>query len=153
MMQTLRGYTLSPIGLLNLVLAFVSLIGGCEAQGIGSNMEMFIAFTVTVPIFGSCFCCFFGCFILSICYCIYDKSCPLRRNLETIFNRRGQDQVNQPYLATNVQPYSEQTYIPPTETMSDSEPVSLPEATLHQGNAPPGYEEAIGMKTIDLPNQ
>ena len=36
------------------------------------------------------------------------------------------------------------------------EPVSqLPEATLHQGDAPPAYEEAIGMKTvghaIDIP--
>ena len=31
-----------------------------------------------------------------------------------------------------------------------SEPVPLPEATLHQGDAPPGYEEAIGMKTVDI---
>ena len=44
-------------------------------------------------------------------------------------------------------PYSEQTYIPPTE------PVSLPEATLHQGDAPPAYEEALGMKTVDLSKQ
>ena len=29
------------------------------------------------------------------------------------------------------------------------EPVSLPEATLHRGDAPPGYNEAITMKTID----
>jgi hypothetical protein len=26
--------------------------------------------------------------------------------------------------------------------------ISLPEATLHQGDAPPTYEEAIGMKTV-----
>ena len=29
-----------------------------------------------------------------------------------------------------------------------SEPDSLPEATLHQGDAPPAYEEAVGMKTV-----
>jgi hypothetical protein len=34
-----------------------------------------------------------------------------------------------------------------------SEPVSLPEATLHQGDAPPGYAEAIGMKTVDIAGQ
>ena len=34
-----------------------------------------------------------------------------------------------------------------------SEPVSLPEATLHHGDAPPGYAEAIGMKTVDITSQ
>ena len=34
-----------------------------------------------------------------------------------------------------------------------SEPVSLPEATLHQGDAPPGYAEAIGLKTVDITSQ
>ena len=33
-----------------------------------------------------------------------------------------------------------------------SEPVPLPEATLHQGDAPPAYEEAIGMKTVHIDN-
>lgn len=31
-----------------------------------------------------------------------------------------------------------------------SEPVSLSEARLHQGDAPPAYEEAVRMKTIDV---
>ena len=34
-----------------------------------------------------------------------------------------------------------------------SEPVPLPEATLHQGDAPPGYAEAVGMKTVDIAGQ
>ena len=34
-----------------------------------------------------------------------------------------------------------------------AEPVSLPEATLHQGDAPPTYAEAIGMKTVDIAGQ
>ena len=36
---------------------------------------------------------------------------------------------------------------------STPEPVSLPKATLHQGEAPPTYEEAIRMKTVDLSQQ
>ena len=32
--------------------------------------------------------------------------------------------------------------------MTSVEPVSLPEATLHQGDAPPAYTEAIKMKTV-----
>jgi hypothetical protein len=46
---------------------------------------------------------------------------------------------------------------PPGATQSPvqatSEPVSLPEATLHQGDAPPAYDEAIGMKTVDIADQ
>ena len=60
---------------------------------------------------------------------------------------------------SGVQPHSGQTStlpFPPNgaESMNmkqPSEPVSLPEATLHQGDAPPAYEEAVGMKTIDIP--
>ena len=69
------------------------------------------------------------------------------------------------------QPYPGQSYIPPStipvpnalpapgpgstsQTVPQaSEPVSqLPEATL-QGDAPPAYEEAIGMKTVDTADQ
>ena len=38
----------------------------------------------------------------------------------------------------------------PLATQATSEPVSLPEATLHQGDVPPAYEEAVGMKTVDI---
>ena len=68
----------------------------------------------------------------------------------------------------STQAYSGQDYIPPpTVTASNappaapagstsgsqtvpqaSEPVSLPEATLHQGDAPPAYAEAVKMKTV-----
>ena len=41
----------------------------------------------------------------------------------------------------------------PLATQATSEPVSLPEATLHQGDAPPAYEEAIEMKTVDIADQ
>lgn len=38
----------------------------------------------------------------------------------------------------------------PMNVQQPSEPVSLSEARLHQGDAPPAYEEAVGMKTIDV---
>ena len=47
----------------------------------------------------------------------------------------------------SVSPLAHPGAIPQATT---SEPVPLPEATLHQGDAPPGYEEAIGMKTVDI---
>ena len=31
--------------------------------------------------------------------------------------------------------------------------ISLPEATLHQGDAPPGYEEAVGFTTVNIDGQ
>ena len=39
---------------------------------------------------------------------------------------------------------------PMRNVQQPSEPVSLSEARLHQGDAPPAYEEAVGMKTIDV---
>ena len=68
-------------------------------------------------------------------------------------------------LQSNVSPLSRVIYLAstPTSNVSNevlqtvpqaSEPVSLPEATLHQGEAPPAYAEAVRMKTvcmIDLP--
>ena len=50
-------------------------------------------------------------------------------------------------LPLSVSPLAHQGAIPQATT---SEPVPLPEATLHQGDAPPGYQEAIGMKTVDI---
>ena len=63
------------------------------------------------------------------------------------------------YISSPVQPRS----LSPTEAaVAESsqstvpqayEPVSLPEATLHHGEAPPDYEEAIKMKPPDTIDQ
>ena len=72
-------------------------------------------------------------------------------------------QTQQAYPGPGYVPPSTVTapYAPPgappgatTQTVPQaSEPVSLPEATLHQGDAPPAYAEAIGMKTVDTVSQ
>ena len=67
---------------------------------------------------------------------------------------------------SNRQPYSSRTATPPSTNLNfspigggpiartsqtapqASEPVSLSEATLHHGEAPPAYMEAIKMKTV-----
>ena len=63
-------------------------------------------------------------------------------------------QSNQP---TFPQPTFPQPTFPqptfPQPVYSEPEKVSeakLPQATLHQGDAPPGYEEAITMKTLEI---
>ena len=76
-------------------------------------------------------------------------------------------QNRQPYSSTTVAPLSTNRLFPPigggpiavrsnhrtSQTVVApqapvSEPVSLPEAALHQGEAPPAYTEAIMMKTV-----
>ena len=70
---------------------------------------------------------------------------------------------------TGTRPYPVQRHIPPpmaprslspTEATTSAqtvpqvyEPISLPEATLHHGEAPPDYEEAIKMKPPDTLDQ
>ena len=74
-----------------------------------------------------------------------------------------------PDIPPLTQAYPGQAYVPPSTVAvpnipsasgatshtipQASEPVSLPDATLHQGDAPPGYAEAIGMKTVDIAGQ
>ena len=56
--------------------------------------------------------------------------------------------VTAPYSAPPATPGAASHTVPRV-----SEPVSLPEATPHQGDAPPGYVEAVAMKTVDNAGQ
>lgn len=72
-----------------------------------------------------------------------------------------------PCSLPSAQTYPGQAYIPPSavtvpnipsdppETTAQTVPqsVSLPEATLHEGDAPPAYKDAIGMKTVNTAGQ
>ena len=112
---------------------FVSLFGKCTAQNSGIGF----AVPFTIMIVGcSLFCfCFWICFA-AICYRKQQE------NMSTL--RVPPNTTTTPQYTFNLQRQPNSDY-PQSQT---SEPVSLSEATLHQGDAPPAYEEAIGMKTV-----
>ena len=65
---------------------------------------------------------------------------------------------SQPYPAQSNYPQSypapPQTYPVPSQlAYTEPQQVSLPEATLHQGDAPPGYAEAVVMTTVAVDGQ
>ena len=43
--------------------------------------------------------------------------------------------------------------VPSQPPYTEPQQVSLPEATLHQGDAPPGYEEAVKFTTVNIDGQ
>ena len=132
----------SAVGpVLSMWLIFVSLFGKCTAQG-GS---VGFAIPLTSIIAGcSVFClCFWICFAAT-CYGQQQKNSnsPVLPPPNTAATQ----------YSFNLQRHQCDLDYPQSQT---SERDSLPEATLHQGDAPPAYEEAIGMKTVshavDLP--
>ena len=154
-----RNCSSSLIGLVSLILVFISHFGGCEAQihpepGVIVGI---VAAVISVPI--CCCCC-----ILCICcngncrYCNYIRIWPSisTRNTTHVATHSS---PSQPAHSAEYYPQQRST-IPATSYEAEStslqnvpqasEPVSLPEATLHQGDAPPAYEEAIGMKTVGI---
>ena len=126
----------SPVLLIWLI--FMSLFGKCTAQG--GSVGFIIPLTLIIA--GcSVFCfCFWICFA-AICYGHQQKNGNNPAVLPPPNTAATQYSFNLQRHQCDLQDY------PQSQT---SEPVSLPEATLHQGDAPPGYEEAVGMKTIDI---
>ena len=59
--------------------------------------------------------------------------------------------------AGGFQPYPVQSNypqpVPSQPPYTEPQQVSLPEATLHQGDAPPGYAEAVGFATVNIDGQ
>ena len=84
-------------------------------------------------------------------------------NIERESTQAGHLNRQPPHSSTSVAPRSTNLNFPPigggpivvnpqtSQTVPQAtpvEPVPLPEATLHQGDAPPAYTEAIKMKTV-----
>ena len=121
-------------------LTFVSLFGKCRAQ------DGDIGFTVPLIVMlagCSMFCfCFWICFT-AICYSHQQK----KNNIQVL----PPPNATTAQYTFNLQRQCDLDY----PQSKPSAPVPLPEATLHQGDAPPAYEEAVGMKTVshavDLP--
>lgn len=169
-----KGYTLlqssslptSQAGTVILFLILAILTGTCEAQTSFNSSIFTIIFILVILVAVIC--------IVSCgCICCIAYACNHRqqpslsaRTIQYTYNNH-QSQIRrgaypQSQYSSGSQPYPEQIYRSghpayptpapqPTATV-EPQPVSLPEATLHQGDAPPAYEEAVRMKTVDLEN-
>ena len=165
MKTTLTHSNLRRDSLLALLSFFLLNIGICQAQS-SSGISIAIPLPITLA--------FFACACFCICFCIQLAKQRQRQDYGAPTNVQYAPYVYNP-LQTQ-QAYSGQGYAPPSTmtvpsglplappgpeatqshtaislaAQATSEPVSLPEATLHQGDAPPAYEEAVGMKTDEL---
>ena len=151
----------STAGTVSLFLILAILIGKCEAQNsFNSSIITYVVIFVAVAIF---MCLLFWCCVGCMIY-MCNRQQPTR-TIQYTYNhqpQRGQGVYPQSQYPSGSQPYPGQTYNHPQSgypaystptsqpTATELQPVSLPEATLHQGDAPPGYEEAVRMRTVDL---
>ena len=157
MMNCSRHFLLSPTGLATSLFIFVSLIGRCTAQ---SNFAISITPVILIVSIIGCFCCC----ICFACVCHAKQ----RRTNASKFPQAPHDEQTQ-YHAQPTYSHNElQGYLPPTTRVlyppqeeentsqadtGTSEPVPLPDATLHQGDAPPGYEEAVRMTSANAADE
>ena len=136
------------VTLAKLFLITSTLFGTSLAQSSFSAGSFFISIAIFVGI--ACFMCvlFWG-FVGGIVCFIKSRQASLTRIPCNARERRTQ-QLFYPQATPSAggsQPYPVQSNYPQPVP---SQQVSLPEATLHQGDAPPGYEEAVRMKTVDI---
>ena len=147
-------------------LIFISLFGRCKAQ------ESSLAIPIAVFVAGLSFlcCCFWILFVIICSAYQKSKNIPTVPPTTTTVNLQGQSNYPQSHasgprgqqnrLQSYTSPSTRVLYSLPTTAVGytgasqtvpqSSEPVSLPEATLHQGDDPPGYEEAVRMKTVSI---
>ena len=172
--ETVYVYTLvkmkSYCDLLSLIITLflLSLTTTCTAQETDSTATIVgVSVPISVIIFA----------VIVICVCYYGRyfrsSTPtvtaeqtqrpqyIQRPSTTQYQTQARYLSGQPYSSRTVTAPSTNLNFPPiggghiasnrtsqTATQATSEPVSLPEATLHQGEAPPAYTEAVKMKTV-----
>lgn len=151
----------SSFGTANLVLIILTTLAtSCEAQ---SSSGAGLSFSVLIPVVAVSV---VGCVFFIICICVCATICyatshathsQSRITTQTVWQQRNQLPPGRPVPAGGLSyPVQRQRHSAqisrapyPSSNTVPEEPVSLPEATLHHGDAPPGYEEAIRMKTID----
>ena len=152
----------SLAGTVSLFLILATLTGKCEAQPSfpGSSITIYVIIFVAVGVFMCLL--FWGC-VCCMVY-IFSRQQPTR-TIQYTHNHQPQTHQGvhpQSQYPSGSQPYPRQTYHHPQSgypaystptpqpTATELQPVSLPEATLYQGDAPPGYEEAVRMRTVDF---
>ena len=147
-----------PARYVTMLLFFTTLVGRCAAQSTTIVVPVTIAILIVFGAFGFIFC--------FICLIVINRK-RQNRHTTTTFNARERptgsvtQQViyshstpagggSQPYPVQSnypqTYPVPPQTYPVPSQlAYTEPQQVSLPEATLHQGDAPPGYTEAVVM--------
>jgi hypothetical protein len=153
---------LSRDSLLILLSLLLLHIETCQAQSSGGIYATPVVFFATLII----------CVCFWVCFCIQRAK---QRTFHSSYPVRARGYVSTAPPGHSVNPpqtqqvYPGQGYVPPsaatvpnpsppvppeaTPQATTSESASLTHATLHQGDAPPGYAEAIGMKTVDIAGQ
>ena len=157
------------ISSLTLLLLLTCLTGRCRAE-VDTNMIIGICipavlFAVATTIICVCF---------WICYCNVSKQYNGRRPTErlpslneTTYCPESQSAIARSYQIHPVQNYASPSPTALSHTPTDSvassgtsecllpptEPASLPDATLHKGEAPPAYAEAIKLATVIVIDQ
>ena len=118
---------------------FISLFGRCKAQTNESEVGAFTLVIIVTVALCSFFCvCFWVLF--AVCY----------------VHHRDKNTSRIPLPSTPTQDYDSTFNIqrpsgyPQSQVYYDEPVSSLPEATLHQGDLPPPYDEAVRMKTVYL---
>ena len=149
-----------------LLLIFTSLIWSCQAQG-HSDDEGFSTPALIFTVIASSLCFIFWVGFIFMCF-IFVCCSRNRRNTTSLIYNAQPSPTTYPRPQTHTtdlvygQPHPSQRphavesrfpvpstilYSPPTyragHNSSQIESASIPEATLHQGDAPPAYEEAI----------
>ena len=157
-----------------LLVIFISVVGSCWAQtndvdnnngNVSVQAVVFIVIAATMClIFWACYACI--CFSKQNNYCAISTTpqlSPVRYSTRNTHQSNGYSQnsardysVPRRFLGhtEDVSGQSEFNDLQAAARVGSHGPVSvsLPEATLHQGDAPPTYEEAIGMKTVNFNN-
>ena len=146
----------SSFGTASLVLIILTtLVTSSEAQSSSGSFSILIPI-VAVSVVGCVFFIICICVCAAICYAT-SHATQSNTNTRTVWQQRNQLPPGRPVPAGGLSyPVQRQRHSAqisrapyPSSNTVPKEPVSLPEATLHHGDAPPGYEEAIRMKTVD----
>ena len=135
-----------PARLVTLVLFSSTLVASGMAQADGTTLTVLIL----LPVIFLCICWACGFMFCCIICCSYlnGKSDARERPTQQVIYPQATPSAggSPPYPVQSNYPQP----VPSQPPYTEPQQVSLPEATLHQGDAPPRYEEAVGFATVNI---